>query len=287
MKKFANLKYIKKNNIFNYKRSCTTLSQGWKYKIKDGALVCEMNSNRVNSMGSRFLEDMNNFLDIREKPEYRELPVVLIASGTTYSAGLDVFELFDREKEDSKKFVRKHLTDLGNTLIKFWQLPVPTITACNGNAIAGGAILLLCGDYRIGVRKKYVVGVNELNVGVPFPLWAFEIVNYSLNQENTRIACLTGDLYSPDVALKMGFFNELSEPELMLSVALERAKRYPVHNLGAFSRAKSLLFLDANSRLNTESERVMDEVIEYMYSQKGWDYLQHYIHVLKNKRHHH
>ena len=69
------------------------------------------------------MKDFNHFLQVREQPEHVNLPVILIASGTNYSAGLDLYELFDREKEDSKVFVRNHLRELGNTMIKFWQLP--------------------------------------------------------------------------------------------------------------------------------------------------------------------
>lgn len=95
----------------------------WKYKVKEEVLVCEMGTNRMNTMGSNFLSDFTHFLQVRKQEEHKNLPVVLLASGTTFSAGMDLFELFDREKEESRVFVRKFLKDLGEVVMQFWQLP--------------------------------------------------------------------------------------------------------------------------------------------------------------------
>ena len=141
---------------------------------------------------------------------------------------------------------------------------------------------MLCGDYRIGVRKKYVVGVNEVIVGVPFPLWAFEIVKHALG-ESARLSTLSGDLYSPDDALRLGYIHELAEPEQMLSVAIERAKKYST-NIGAFAQTKSLFFLATNNRLNKYGENVLDGVIEQLYSENGWAHIQGVIQKMKNRR---
>jgi len=46
---------------------------------------------------------------------------------------------------------------------------MPTACAVAGHATGGGNIFALAGDYRFMVEGRKVIGLNEVNLGVPVP----------------------------------------------------------------------------------------------------------------------
>src|SRR5207245_10148347 len=59
-------------------------------------------------------------------------------------------------------------------------LPQPTVAMVNGHTIAGGLVLALACDYRLGVDGDYRIGLNEVAIGASYPKVAFEIVRLRL-----------------------------------------------------------------------------------------------------------
>ena len=68
-----------------------------------------------------------------------------------------------------------------NRLFGGWYgFPRPLVCAVNGHAIAGGLILALCGDHRIGATQGKL-GVTELRAGIPYPAAAMLVVKAELS----------------------------------------------------------------------------------------------------------
>src|SRR5688572_23838429 len=73
-------------------------------------------------------------------------PVLLRGSGDALSAGLDLNEVVSLDVAGMDAFLRR-LQELMETL---FHHPGPTVACVNGHAIAGGCILALACDHRIG-----------------------------------------------------------------------------------------------------------------------------------------
>ena len=56
--------------------------------------------------------------------------------------------------------------DLG---LRLYAAPIPVVMGCTGHALAMGAILLFCGDVRIGAEGPFKLGMNEVAIGMPVP----------------------------------------------------------------------------------------------------------------------
>ena len=57
-------------------------------------------------------------------------------------------------------------------LARLYSFPRPVIVACSGHAVALGAFVLCCGDYRVAANGKFIVQANETrnNMSVPTPI---------------------------------------------------------------------------------------------------------------------
>ena len=90
--------------------------------------------------------------------------IVVTGAGSCFSAGLDlkVVPAYDRDQQ------QEMVVQVNRLFGGLYGLPLPTVAAVNDHAIAGGAILTLACDYRIGAAGDYKLGLAEVRVGVPF-----------------------------------------------------------------------------------------------------------------------
>jgi enoyl-CoA hydratase len=133
---------------------------------------------------------------------------------------------------------------------ELYGLRVPTIAAVNGHAIAGGAILALCCDYRIGTEGDYKIGLAEARVGVPFPVAAMAILQSELSHPVARTMVLTARNSRPSDAVSMGVLDELQPAELLLQRAIEVAQEMAALPRAIYGRIKHDLRGPALARIN-------------------------------------
>ena len=91
--------------------------------------------------------------------------VIVTGSGSSFSAGVDLFRVI----KDGPEYGRRFLPVLDDFLRAALTLPKPMVAAINGHAIAGGCILAAACDHRIMTEGNGRIGIPELAVGVPFP----------------------------------------------------------------------------------------------------------------------
>ncbi|MCU1231615.1 MAG: enoyl-CoA hydratase [Acidobacteria bacterium] len=162
--------------------------------------------------------------------------VVLTGTGAIFSAGVDLYRLVD----GGEGYARAFFPLLVRVLRKLFLLPVPLIVACNGHAIAGGAIFVAAGDRRLMAEGRGRVGVPELLVGVPFPALALEIVRFAAGARTQELA-FTGRTYLPDEAKSIGIVDEVIAADALEARALEVAAQLAAIPRDAFRLAKMQL----------------------------------------------
>jgi enoyl-CoA hydratase len=111
---------------------------------------------------------------------------------------------------------------INRLFLAWYSLPCAVVCAVNGHAIAGGLILALCGDHRVGATEgKY--GLTELRAGIPYPAVAIGAVRAELTPAAARQLVLRAHLVDGEEALRLGVFDELREPPEVLPRALQVA----------------------------------------------------------------
>jgi enoyl-CoA hydratase len=121
---------------------------------------------------------------------------------------------------------------------RIMSFPRPVVAACNGNAIAMGAFLLLSADYRIGGRGDFRIGLNELAIGLTIPWFGLEIARHRLTRPYFDRCTITGILLGPEEAKTAGFLDEIVEPERLMPAAKAAARTLAALDRGAHKATK-------------------------------------------------
>lgn len=116
----------------------------------------------------------------------------------------------------------------------------PVVAAVNGHAIAGGLILALCADHRVGGATGKL-GLTELRAGIPYPLAAMAVVKAELTAPAARELVLRAELIGPEKALELGALDELVADGEVLPRALEVAQELAGLPGSAYGRIKHQL----------------------------------------------
>ncbi len=206
----------------------------------DGILTLRLAHGKVSAMDLELVEALMHELEDTASAR----AVVLTGTGSSFSAGVDLFRVVN----EGADYVRRFFPLLADMIRSLFMLPVPVVTAANGHAIAGGAILLLASDYRLIARGKGRVGVPELLVGVPFPASALEVVQFAVPPQHVQSIIYTGRTLLPEEALAHGLVDEVAEPEALLDRAHEVARQLAALPPDAFRLTKQQLRAPACDR---------------------------------------
>jgi enoyl-CoA hydratase len=145
--------------------------------------------------------------------------VVITGSGDFFSGGVDLKLAPTLSPAEQSGMV----AGINRLFVEWYGFPGPVVAAVNGHAVAGGMILALCADHRVGSRTgRY--GLSEVRVGAPYPVAALTVVRAELAPGPLRRLVLGGELVDGETALGLGLVDELADPSDVLERALAVAR---------------------------------------------------------------
>ena len=125
--------------------------------------------------------------------------------------------------------------------LRLYAFPLPVVAACTGHALAGGALLLLVSDTRIGAEGDFKIGLNEVSIAMPLPILAQELARDRLAIRHLTEATLQARVYTPDGAAEVGYLNRLADADALFDEAFAEAKRLGQLPRAAHARTKTTL----------------------------------------------
>lgn len=201
----------------------------------------------ANAIDETLLMDLVAALDLAADDDAVRA-VVLTGAGKTFSAGFDLRA--PRRDAAAAARLRELYRDAHARLL---GLPKPTIALVRGHAIAGGLILVLACDYRLGIDGDWRFGLNEVAIGASFPCVAFEIVRLRLPHARASELMLGASLYPATQATRLGVVDELLPAETGEASILRRAARLGAYPREAYAHTKQALVADALARVAAET----------------------------------
>ena len=184
--------------------------------------------------------------------------VVLTGGGRSFSAGVDLLRIVDGGGD----YVREFLPALCAAARQVFAHPRPLVAAINGHAIAGGCLIGCAADRRLMVDGAAGIGVPELEVGVPFPAAALEILRYSVPTVEAQRLILSGRILAPAEALGVGLVDELAPAGELVEHAVAAAQRLAAVPLASFALTKRQLRGPSLARLDAEGEAIDRQVTD-------------------------
>ena len=174
-----------------------------------------MDDGKANAMSFSFLEAFTAHLDKAEK----EAKAVMISGRPgRFCAGFDLSIM--RESPDR---AGELVNAGGHLMLRLFASPIPIVIACTGHALAGGGLLLLCADTRIGTQGDFKIGLNETAIGMVLPTVGIELPKARLRQDHFTSAVIQAKAHTPDEAVEAGFLDMAVAPEALMETSLAAA----------------------------------------------------------------
>lgn len=164
--------------------------------------------------------------------------VILTGRGSAFCAGLDLEHLKSLASNTTQQH-REDSEQIAQLFRKLYDLPLPTIAAVNGHAIAGGMGLATICDFTLSVPEAKF-GYTEARIGfVPAIVSAF--LRLQIGEKKARDLLLTARLILADEAHAMGLVNEIVADSNLLPRARQLAHQILQNSPESLRRTKQLL----------------------------------------------
>lgn len=183
----------------------------------DGIVEIRMARPPANALDGELLEALASAV---ESAPRTARALILTGQPGMFSAGLDVPAMLglhrDRIYAVWSSFFRLNRLLAG--------CPVPVIAAISGHAPAGGTVLALHCDLRIGAEGEFRMGLNEVRVGLPVSRGILAALEHAVGRRTALRLAMGGELLPMAEALQTGLVDGVVPSGRLLATALERAR---------------------------------------------------------------
>ena len=192
-----------------------------RYSLEDGiATITIDRPARKNALSVEAMNGLTNAWERVERDSQARVVILTSADCGVFSAGLDLrqaAEIRARDGVDILTLMRDPMQTAMRTVSK------PIIAAMTGSLMAGGMLLALKCDLRIGLRGTRA-GITEVKMGRGSP-WAVPLL-WMLPQPVVMELVLTGETLPIERLPEYGFVNYLEEtPDAVRARALQLARK--------------------------------------------------------------
>lgn len=206
--------------------------------------LLRLDDGKANALGPATLDALAAALAEIDASEARAL--VIVGRAGFFSGGLDL-KLLPTLSTAEKQAV---LASLGDVLLRIFRFRVPTVAALTGHAIAGGALLALAADVRVGADTAARFGVTEVALGLPVPSFGLLLARSALAPATLVDVALHAKVLTLQEALARGVVSELHPPESLVEAAVARAGELARLDGPAYAATKRALWADELGRID-------------------------------------
>lgn len=209
------------------------------YTTAEGAppvAVLRMDDGKANAFNPATLDALAAALDEIDASDAHAL--VIAGRAGFFSGGLDLKALPKLPTAEK----RAVLLRFGEVLLRVFTFRLPTVAAVTGHAIAGGALMALAADVRIGADLPARFGVTEVAIGLPVPSFGLLLARAALAPPALVEIALHARVLSLREAHARGVFRDLAPDGAVLDAALAAAAELGKLHGPAYAETKRLLW---------------------------------------------
>ena len=217
--------------------------------VKDNPPVRTITLNRPerrNAMTQAMRTELISALEDTAVSDCRVL--ILTGAGEAFCSGLDLSELESLNGKTAAEY-RIDAEQLARLFMTLYELPIPTIAAVQGAAIAGGTGLAMICDFALATPSAKF-GFPEVRIGfVPALVSAF--LSLQAGEKVCRELLLTGRVFGADEAQRYGLVNEVVGIDQLMTRAKSLAEGLLANSSQAMRATKQLLAAQNRSWLQS------------------------------------
>jgi 3,2-trans-enoyl-CoA isomerase len=188
--------------------------------------------------------------------------VVLSGAAGLFSAGLDVPALLRLPREG----IRDAWGDFFGLMRDIATSPIPTIAALTGHSPAGGTVLALFTDYRIFADGPFLIGLNEVQVGLPVPDVLLRALAYLVGQRQAARLAIGGLLVGPAEALRVGLVDEVVPVDQVVPRAIAWAADLLTRPRAAMSATRALARRPLTAAFDDLDPRAIEAIVDQWFA---------------------
>jgi len=232
-----------------------------KVTVKDRTAIIGLDRGRSNAINAEMVAELSQMVESIESDDNAGGLIITGKEGF-FSAGLDLIELYDYNEVSIRKFWEDFL-NMVSVLASFKK---PFLSAISGHSPAGGCVLALCSDYRIMAEGKYIIGLNEVPVGIIVPDSIFQLYSFWLGQAKAYRFLLEGKLLNTEEALQHQLIDELVEGGSLVSAAERQMRKYLQLDQTTWRQSKMNLRKDLLIKVNADPSDSLDMMLKQWWS---------------------
>ena len=189
----------------------------------------------LNALDTSLIEALLSAVeDVRRSPDVRCL--VVAGNGRAFSAGADLTAMLAMSVPEFAAFIGR-LQELSR---RMRSLPIPTVAAVQGHALAGGFELALECDIRIAASDA-VFGLPDTGIGLSPTSGMSFLLPRIVGEGWARDLLLTGRWIDAAVAERIGLVTQVVAPEALEATVLALAGELAGHPAAGIAHIKSEL----------------------------------------------
>jgi enoyl-CoA hydratase/carnithine racemase len=199
---------------------------------EDGVALIRLERPKArNALNTQMLSELLEHLAVARGDEAVRVLIFSSADHMGFSAGADVKEELDHDGHVARM---QMFSDLYDAIVAF---PKPTVAACHGDVVGGGAEISIACDLRVGgsnLRMRFPGAALGMPVGPArlVTLCGLAAAKYLL---------LTSRTVGPDEALRLGLVNRVAPAAATEESALAMAAAVAAHPPDSVARLKRML----------------------------------------------
>ena len=209
--------------------------------------IITLDDGKANVFSSAMSSTINQLLD--EVPNDKGALLITGRQGLL-SGGFDLKTMTGGEAKDIIEMTVKGF----KLLARIYGFSRPVVVASSGHAIALGAFLLCCADYRVGAKGKYLVQANEHRNNMSIPIPILEISKSRISKRHWHRAILNAEAYPIDQSVEAGYLDEVVDEGDLMKRAMEVATDLATLGHPHYQMTKDLDQKDILERINAGIE---------------------------------
>ena len=221
----------------------------------DGLMIVRLGDGRANTIGSAWLNVIEGLLDAIGDSR----GLVISGQGRFFSTGLDLVEVHALDRPAMTVFINR----FDDLLLRLMTLPMPTVAAINGHAVAGGLLVASACDVRLAAPGNYRIGINTLALGIPLPMMGLLAMKRAVPVNKQHQVLAEGVMLDPQEAGDLGLVRlakgDLIDEAVATVLQLSRSP-------GAYARLKQHLLDPHLEYMATHREAVNGDFIDAWFT---------------------